>query len=127
MPAAPSSESNQFSGMPPLSSSSTPVLMTQNSEHTWLAQLLAWPGLIAEGSSREEALRKLDQQVQAQLAQGEIAYLALPPMQAQNPWLEIAGKYANDPNWEDYLAAIANARQETNVAEGIWLDRESLA
>jgi hypothetical protein len=38
---------------------------------------------------------------------------------ATNPWVAIAGKYANDPNWDEHLAAIAANRRETNAVEGI--------
>jgi predicted RNase H-like HicB family nuclease len=108
-------------------SSASPVLVTQQSEQVWIAKLLTWAGFSVEGTSREEALRNLDQQVKAQLADGEIAYLDLPLNQVENPWLAIAGKYADDPNWDDYQEAIAANRREANIAEGIDLDGESIA
>jgi hypothetical protein len=108
-------------------SSPAPVLVTQQSEQVWVAKLLTWAGFAVEGNSREDALRQLDQQVKAQLAGGEIAYLDLPLTQGDNPWLAIAGKYADDPNWDDYQAAIAAARQAANVAEGICLEGEPIA
>jgi hypothetical protein len=39
-----------------------------------------------------------------------------------NPWLAIAGKYQDDPNWEEYQSAIATARQAANEREGIELE-----
>jgi hypothetical protein len=108
-------------------SSPSPVLVTQQSERVWIAKLLTWAGFSVEGDSREDALRKLDQQVKAQLADGEIAYLDLPLTQADSSWLRIAGKYADDPNWDEYQAAIAVARQAANAAEGIDLEREPIA
>jgi uncharacterized protein involved in outer membrane biogenesis len=98
------------------SSSPSPVLVIQQSEQVWIAKLLTWAGFAVEGNSREDALRKLDQQVKAQLADGEIAYLDL-PLTATNPWLAIAGKYADDPNWDEHLAAIEADRRVTNAAE----------
>jgi hypothetical protein len=38
----------------------------------------------------------------------------------KNPWLEIAGKYQDDHNWEEYQAAIASERQSAKEIEGIW-------
>jgi hypothetical protein len=108
-------------------SSLSPVLVTQQSERVWIAKLLAWAGFSVEGDSREDALQKLDQQVKMQLADGEIAYLDLALTPADNPWLTIAGKYADDPNWDEYQAAIAAARREANEAEGIGLAGESIA
>jgi predicted RNase H-like HicB family nuclease len=103
----------------------SPVLVTQQSERVWIAKLLTWAGFSVEGNSREEALRNLDQQVKAQLAEGEITYLDLPLMPVENPWFAIAGKYADDPNWDEYQAAIAEARREANA--GLGLEGESIA
>jgi hypothetical protein len=99
--------------------SPTPVLVTQRADRVWIAKLLTWTGLSVEGDSREDALLKLDREVKAQLADGEITYLDLPLAPAKNPWLEIAGKYQDDPNWEEYQTAIAEARQAANALEGI--------
>ena len=106
-------------------SSPTPVLVTQRADRIWIAKLLTWAGFSVEGHSREDALSKLDQQIKAQLADGEIAYLDLPLTQVKNPWLEIAGKYQDDPNWDEYQAAIAKARQAANESEGIWLEGDT--
>ena len=105
--------------------SSTPVLVTQRADRVWIAKLLTWAGFSVEGNSREDALLKLDEQVKAQLADGEIAYLDLPLAPAKNPWLEIAGKYKEDPNWDEYQTAIAAARQAANEREGIWLEGDN--
>lgn len=110
-----------------LTSLPTPVLVTQHSEHVWVAKLLAWAGFAVEGSSRADALLKLDQQVKAQLAEGEIAYLDVPLAQAENPWLAMAEKSENDPNWDEYLGAIEESRRLANSAEGIWLEGDSMA
>ena len=107
-------------------SSLTPVLVTQRSDQVWIAKLLTWVGFSVEGDSREDALQKLGQQVKAQLADGEIAYLDLSLTESENPWLAIAGKYQDDPNWDEYQAAIAEARQTTNEIEGIWLEGDTL-
>ena len=52
-------------------------------------------------------------------------YLDLPLVPAKNPWLEIAGKYQDDPNWDEYQAAIAEARQAANENEGIWIEGDT--
>jgi hypothetical protein len=105
-------------------SSPTPVLVTQRADRVWIAKLLTWAGFAVEGNSREDALSKLDQQVKAQLADGEIAYLDLPLVQSKNPWLAIAGKYQDDQNWDEYQTAITADRQTANESEGICLEGE---
>jgi hypothetical protein len=108
-----------------LTPSPAPVLVTQRADRVWIAKLLTWAGFSVEGNSREDALSKLDRQVKAQLADGEIAYLDLPLAPTNNPWLAIAGKYQDDPNWDKYQAAIAAARQAANENEGIWLEGDA--
>ncbi len=46
------------------------------------------------------------------------------PPQMANPWLALAGKYANDPNWEQYLEAIATARQEATTMDSYQQESE---
>jgi hypothetical protein len=99
-------------------------LVTQRADRVWIAKLLTSVGFSVEGNSREDALSKLDQQVKAQLADGEIAYLDLPLAPSKNPWLEIAGKYQDDPNWEEYQTAIVTARQAANALQNIELEGE---
>ncbi|PSB56103.1 hypothetical protein [Chamaesiphon polymorphus] len=123
MTVAPSSISTDRTSSP------TPVLVTQRADRLWIAKLLAWEGFSVEGNSREDALSKLvgeacaqrNRQVKAQLADGEIAYLDLPLASVKNPWLAIAGKYQDDPNWGEYQVAIAEARQVASENEEIWL------
>jgi hypothetical protein len=57
---------------------------------------------------------------------GEITYLDLLLAQAKHPWLEIAGKYQDNPNWEEYQKAIAEARQAANEIEGIELEGDAI-
>ncbi len=59
------------------------------------------------------------------LAQGEMANGS--SKAEQNPWLAIAGKYADDPNWDDYQAAIEAGRQSANEAEGLYSEGETAA
>jgi hypothetical protein len=42
----------------------------------------------------------------------------------KNPWLAIAGKYQDDPNWEEYQTAIVTARQAANALQSIELEGE---
>jgi hypothetical protein len=72
-----------------------------------------------EASSSSKLVGEACAQRNRQLANGEIAYLDLPLAPVNNPWLEIAGKYQDDPNWDEYQAAIAADRQAANESEGI--------
>ena len=81
----------------PPSSSPTPVLVTQRADRVWIAKLLTWAGFSVEGDSREDALSKLERAIKAQLADGEIAYLDLPLVQAKNPLAGNRGEIPRRP------------------------------
>jgi hypothetical protein len=67
--------------------------------------------LSVEGASREEALQKLQSEIQARISGGaEVIVLNLPV--ESNPWLRIAGMYKDDPMFEAWQQAIADYRDE---------------
>jgi predicted RNase H-like HicB family nuclease len=91
------------------------VAVKQETEDQWTAKALGWWGYRAEGTTREEALTKLNQVLAEQLAQVEIVQQTLPLPQSENPWLKVAGKYQDDPQFEAVLEHIAAYRQELDA------------
>ena len=82
---------------------------------------VGWWGCKVEGATRKEALMKLNQILAEQLAQVEIVQQPLPLPQRENPWLKVAGKYQDDPQFEAVLEHIAAYRRELDAelnAEG---------
>jgi predicted RNase H-like HicB family nuclease len=67
---------------------------------------------VAEGPTREAALNKLKEQLQARLQAGaEIVTLDLPA--AHHPWMEFAGMYSpDDPLVQDWKEAMAEYRRK---------------
>jgi hypothetical protein len=60
--------------------------------------------LSAEGSTREEVLAKLKEQLQARLHAGaEIVTLPVPETTGANPWIEFAGMFKDDPYFDEWL------------------------
>jgi predicted RNase H-like HicB family nuclease len=91
------------------------VALKQETEAQWTATALGWWNCSAEGATREEALAKLDQVLAEQLAQVEIVQQPLPLPQRENPWLKVAGKYKDDPQFEAVLQHIAAYRRELDA------------
>jgi hypothetical protein len=72
---------------------------------------LGWAECVAEGSTREEALQHLEQQLTEELAEAEITQLEIPLTQPENPWLKIAGSFKDDLQWNEYITEIETERQ----------------
>ena len=67
-------------------------------------------GLTAEGATREEALAKLKEQVQARLGGGaELVALEVGP--AQHPWMPFAGMFKDDPDFKEVLEIMTENRR----------------
>jgi hypothetical protein len=68
-------------------------------------------GISVEAATREEALKKLQGEVQARMKSGaEIVLLNVPA--ESNPWLKIAGMYKDEPMFEEWQEAIADYRDQ---------------
>ena len=76
------------------------------------------PDLQAQASSKEEALASLETKIRARLVTTEIVSLRLDLEQKYNPWLDIAGKYADDPEFDRMLSHIAAERVLNDRLEG---------
>ena len=68
-------------------------------------------GLSAEGATREEALGKLQQEVQDRLKNGA-EVVSLEVSDNDNPWLKAAGMYKDDPVFDEWQQAIAEYRDQ---------------
>lgn len=72
--------------------------------------------LSAEGSTREEVMSKLRQQLDARLHSGtHIVSLDISPEPAPNPWVEFAGMFKDDPMFENWQESIAEYRREVDA------------
>jgi hypothetical protein len=70
-------------------------------------------GLSAEGGTRAEALAKLRQQLQDRLREGtELVTLDITTRPTENPWVEFAGMFKDDPYFDEWQQAIAENRRK---------------
>ena len=92
--------------------------LTIRIETTWNGQILAtWidsPDVQSQANSKEAALASLEIQIRARLATTEIISLRLDSSPKNNPWLDIAGKYADDPEFDRMLVHIEAERELTD-------------
>ncbi|MEG4343122.1 hypothetical protein QUB70_07470 [Microcoleus sp. A003_D6] len=98
-----------------LDSSTYHIIIKNESDTTVSAALLGWPECKAFGETRSQALQNLHDLVNAQLAEAEIVSVKLTNSRSNNPWVRLAGKYENDPQYDEVLAHIEEYRRELDA------------
>lgn len=96
-------------------SSTVQIIIKNESDRTVSAALLGWPECKAFGETRSQALQNLHELVNAQLAEAEIVSVKLTNSRSNNPWVRLAGKYENDPYYDEVLAHIEEYRRELDA------------
>jgi len=98
-----------------LDSSTAHIIIKNESDRTVSAALLGWPECKAFGETRSQALQNLHDLVNAQLAEAEIVSVKLTNSRSNNPWVRLAGKDENDPQYDEVLAHIEEYRRELDA------------
>jgi predicted RNase H-like HicB family nuclease len=90
------------------------VIVKQETDGRTIAIVPGLPELYVEASDRTTALDQLQERLENHLAGAEIVSLAvkLPSQKQKNPWLEMAGIFKNDPQFDQMLEAIETYRRE---------------
>jgi hypothetical protein len=71
--------------------------------------------ITAEGATREEALKRLRDELDARIKAGaEIVYVDMP---AENPWMKMAGMYKDNPMFDEWKQAMADYRDAVDNDE----------
>lgn len=90
----------------------------QNQLHNgYQAMVMGLPDCVAEGETEEEAVAKAKEALNEWLARGKLVTFELDPAPAANPWLQLCGKYKDDPAWDVFQANIAAYRRQLNEEE----------
>jgi predicted RNase H-like HicB family nuclease len=93
------------------------VLVQSQPDQSFSAAVLGVPDCVAEGQTEEEAIANAKEALQARLAQGKIVTIEVEMPEAENPLLQYAGRFKDDPTFDDYLAEIAAYRQQLDEKE----------
>jgi predicted RNase H-like HicB family nuclease len=76
------------------------------------ATALGLPNCRAKGETRELALQNIRQLLTTRLSQSEIVTLKIDSPSPEHPWMQFAGMFQTDPQFEDMLTDIQAYRQE---------------
>lgn len=74
--------------------------------------------VVAVGSTRDEAVAKVRDELNKQLDQGKIVMIEVGP-NAENPWLKMAGTLKDNPIVDEWRAAVEEYRRQRDIEDGI--------
>jgi hypothetical protein len=96
------------------------AVLVEQQDGFWVAQVLGWGECQAKADSRQAAIASLQTILSDRLTHGDVIYLDVPVTAPENPLMQYAGMFENDPQFEEVLGEIAAYRQELD------LEREEL-
>jgi len=85
----------------------------------YVAIALGWPDCIGEGETREGAVVKVRAAIADRLARGEILSVHIEEADttiSPDPWEQMAGRFADDPHWDEFQEELRRIREEANRA-----------
>jgi len=94
-----------------LSKLTYPVLIEEE-QGGYKATVLGLPDCQTTGKTREAALTKLRQLLGARLEKAEIVSLEIDLPKPDHPWMKFAGKYKDEPQFDEMLDYIQAYRHE---------------
>jgi predicted RNase H-like HicB family nuclease len=86
------------------------VLLTRKNRK-YFAHVRQWPGIIGEGDTEEKALAQAHAALKALLTGSKVVQLDLELEPSEHPWHQFAGMFEDDPDWDEFQAAIQRNRQ----------------
>src|SRR5688572_10052703 len=80
---------------------------------------------VADGSTRDEAVSKVQAEVNKQVEQGKEVVMVEVPAKEPNPLMAMAGWLKDDPLYDAWHAEIREYRRQLDIAEGIETGEQS--
>jgi predicted RNase H-like HicB family nuclease len=93
------------------------IFVQNPAERKFKASVVGLHSCVAEGQTKEEAIAGVQLILEEQLAQGEFVTLNLPAFsstsseQAEHPWMKFAGMWAEDPQFDEFVAEMKRERE----------------
>ncbi|MFH7026985.1 MAG: type II toxin-antitoxin system HicB family antitoxin [Heteroscytonema crispum UTEX LB 1556] len=91
------------------------ILIENEPDGNVSARVIVLPDCKATGATKQEALTLLSQLLQKRLETAEIVTLEIELSKAEHPWMKFAGKYKDDPQFDEMLADIEAYRRELDA------------
>lgn len=94
------------------------VFVKNIAENSYVASIIGMPDCVAEGQTEEEAVNRARSELEELLAQGKVVTIEVENhREVKNPLLKHAGRFKDDPTFDDFLAEIERYRRELDAEE----------
>ena len=96
------------------------VLVRNGSGDRFIASVLGMADCVGEGSTKEEAIANAKAALVDSLGRGDIVTVEIEEaemLSARNLWREEAGRFRDDPNFDEFLAEVQSERRDLNSKE----------
>ena len=94
------------------------IFVEHQAQNGFQAVVIGLADCVAKGQTEAEAIANVTATLKDRLAQGKIVTIELEgdssTLVGENPWLKLAGKYQDDPQWDDFQRDIAAYRRQLN-------------
>ena len=84
-----------------------PLIVRADSPDHFTAQPLGIPELKTAARTEAEAIAQASQALARWLTSARVVQVSIPVSGTANPWLDAFGRSADDPDFEEYLKAMA--------------------
>ena len=88
-----------------------PVFVRSESLTTFVAEPLGIPELKTVASTEREAVERVEVALAKWFASGKLVQVSVPGKTSGNPWIDGFGRSADDPDFDEFLREIENARE----------------
>jgi predicted RNase H-like HicB family nuclease len=94
-----------------------PIFVQNPAESHFTASVIGIPTCVAQGRTEAEALAKAEGLLDEQLAKGKIVMVERPSASGNgshdnpHPWMKFAGTWANDPDFDEFVAEMQRERE----------------
>ncbi len=91
------------------------VILKQEKEGVYQATVWGLADCQATGATKEAALKSINEILTARLDNTEVIVQKIPLLKLENPWMEWAGMYKDNPLFNDMIAEIESYRNELDA------------
>jgi hypothetical protein len=87
-----------------------PVFVRSESSTSFIAEPLGIPELKTVASTERDALKQVEAALARWFAVGKLVHVSVPSETSGNPWIDGFGRSADDPDFDEFLEEVENAR-----------------
>lgn len=92
------------------------VLLTRENDRLFKARVLLLPDIVVTGSNETDVLDKVKIAIASLRQKSRIVQLDMPSETENDPWMQMAGIWKDDPDWETFQAEVQHYRTQFDVA-----------